>query len=138
MTNQTVDFSKLTEAFTRGQDRLNQERNERHGEEPEDLNILPLPTRQDISLDKWIRWTWEIGEGDIAWVIVTLFLNDYENLYRPGDFETELVFCKPMDVFTLGDSEYAKSLGQAIVSASNWPKVWQQHVGALIKKSIGQ
>lgn len=102
--------------------------------EAEDLNILPLPTTQVIDFDKWIVWTWEVSSE--MKVVVTLFLSGYEDGYKAGEFDLELVFAHKTEMIGM-EPEEAKTLGQAIVSASNWHKIWKQHVGTFIERNIG-
>lgn len=130
MTDQKIELAgKLAEAFARSA-------RKEPAPEVEDLNILPLPTTQDIVFDKWIRWTWENFCASDAKVVVTLYLSDYENFFPAGEFDIELVFSQKTDVYGMTANE-AKALGQAIVSASNWHNVWKRHVGTFIERDIG-
>jgi hypothetical protein len=103
-------------------------------EPSEDLNILPLPVSQEIVPGKWIRWSW--GKPAHMEVIVTLYLSRYENEFQAGDFNIELICDAPSTQFEFSPED-AKSLGQDIVSASNWRNVWKQHVGTLIEREVG-
>lgn len=128
MTQQKIELAeKLAEAFARSARK----------EPPpvvEDLNMLPLPTTQVIDFDNWIQWTWEVSSE--MKVLVTLYLSGYEQAHRAGDFDIELIFSRETEMISM-EPEEAKTLGQAIVSASNWHNIWKQHVGVFIERNIG-
>lgn len=100
--------------------------------EPEDLNILPLPTRQDILADTWIRWTWVTP---VAFIHVVLFSHKNGDSAHAGTFEINV--SHNIDDGSEGiTSEQAKAFGQALVSASNWHNVWKQHAGYFLEKEF--
>lgn len=128
MTDQKIELAgKLAEAFARSA-------RKEPAPEVEDLNILPLPTTQVIDFDNWIQWTWEVSSE--MKVVVTLYLSGYEEAYKAGEFDIELIFVHKTEMVGM-EPEEAKTLGQAIVSASNWHKIWKQHVGVFIERNIG-
>ena len=128
MTDQKIELAgKLAEAFARSA-------RKEPAPEVEDLNILPLPTTQVIDFDNWIQWTWEVSSE--MKVVVTLYLSGYEEAYKAGEFDIELIFAHKTEMVGM-EPEEAKTLGQAIVSASNWHKIWKQHVGVCIERNIG-
>ena len=128
MTDQKIELAgKLAEAFARSA-------RKEPAPEVEDLNILPLPTTQVIDFDNWIQWTWEVSSE--MKVVVTLYLSGYEEAYKAGEFDIELIFAHKTEMVGM-EPEEAKTLGQAIVSASNWHKIWKQHVGVFIERNIG-
>lgn len=100
--------------------------------EPEDLNILPLPSTQDVGPAS-ISWNWY--PTSFVNVIGLLFTKgaapDKRGTYtvRVSGLESSSL-ANPVEL--TGDD--AKLIGQALISAWNYKNVWKHHAGSFIER----
>lgn len=124
----------LTDAAARAQAKA-AEINEAEDMEPDvdDLNILPMPDRQEIVPGKWMQWTWFVGPE--VKVFGILYLKDWEDKQK-HQYEVQLSFPgPPMSVFNLPD-DMPKYIGQAMISAGNYQKIWKAHAGEFLEREL--
>jgi hypothetical protein len=101
-------------------------------EQPEDLNILPMPTSQKIGSDH-IEWSWDHEDYDVIAFLWTK--NDPETGYRRGDFVVRLKTWKEEPFYDLAP-QVAKEIGQNLVSAANWINIWKLHAGTFLEREL--
>jgi hypothetical protein len=105
-------------------------------DQADDLNILPMPSSQEVNPGKWIKWTWNTAFE--AKVFGILYLNDHEDgklFNEKGSYEVQLSMNYEHRLFILTPAD-ARDIGQAMVSASNWVNIWKDHAGYFMEKEL--
>lgn len=101
-------------------------------EDLEDLNILPLPDEQVIG-DGYLEWRWMLDEHVVSAKLSVRVPNKMG--LDSGNYKVELMKVYE-DVSDDIGGTYAKALGQALISAWNWQRVWKDHAGELLLKAM--
>jgi hypothetical protein len=129
----SADAKKFADALAKSVSKINVDKKYGQDLKEDDLNMLPLPTCQEIAPEQHIRWTWHVPcRGGGARVAVTLFVSTNLDLeIKSGDFMIEVF----LPVLVLTPVE-AKAFGHAVISASQWQNVWKQHIGTFIERDI--
>jgi len=84
---------------------------------------LPKPSSQDLK-DDYIQWNWH-SPASTDWSVVATYSRT-DQTYQID------ILLQSHDSTMILDSNEAKSLGEALLAASSWENVWQQHAGEFL------
>lgn len=131
-------FAEMIKAMAKQQRREGLiENNQVAVEDEDDLNILPMPIDQKV-LPEYMLWTWQ----PTSRVLVSAYLFrknvDYAN-FKHKRGEWYVVMEKDEESATIGfstDFDEAKLVGQALISAWNYERVWKLHAGTFMERQL--